>query len=59
MHHRRRFPHEMPKVKEAFVREDDSISPKSEEVYDDYLDLSERVAKVCFVSQGHGRATYE
>ena len=49
----------MPKVKEAFVREDASISPKSEEVYDDYLDLSDRVAKVCFVSQGHGRAMYQ
>ena len=48
MHHRRRFPHEMPKVKEAFVGEDPMISSASEEVYDDYLTLSDRIAKVNF-----------
>ena len=45
-YHRRRFPHKMPKVREAFVREDTSVSSKVEEAFDDYLELSERVAKV-------------
>ena len=46
MHHRRRFPHEAPKVKEAFVGEDPTIATASEEVYDEYLALSDRIAKV-------------
>ena len=45
-YHRRRFPHKMPKVQEAFVREDTSISSKVEEAFDDFLELSDRVAKV-------------
>ena len=45
-YHRRRFPHKMPKVREAFVREDPSISSQVEEAFDDYLELSDRVAKV-------------
>ena len=36
----------MPRVKKAFVREDTSVSPKAEEIYDEYLELSDRVAKV-------------
>ena len=46
MHHRRRFPHDKLKVKEAFVRGDPTISPTSEVIYDDYLTLSDRIAKV-------------
>ena len=45
-YHRRRFPHKMPKVREAFVREDTSVSSKVEDAFDDYLELSDRVAKV-------------
>ena len=45
-HHRRRFPHKMPKVREAFVREDTSVTSKVEKAFDDYLELSDRVAKV-------------
>ena len=45
-HHRKRFPHKMPRVQEAFVREDPSVSPKVEDALEEYLDLSERVAKV-------------
>ena len=48
MHHRRRFPHDKLKVKEAFVREDPTISPTSEVIYDDFLALSDRIAKVSF-----------
>ena len=47
LHHRRMFPHNIPRVKEAFVREDATVSPESEEIFDDYLELSDRVAKVC------------
>ena len=46
MYHRRSFPHKIPRVKEAFVREDTTVSPKAEEIFDDYLKLSDRVAKV-------------
>ena len=46
LHHRRKFPHKMPKVLDAFVTEDTSIPSTVEEAYDDYLELSERVAKV-------------
>ena len=45
-YHRRRFPHKMPKVREAFVKEDPSVSSQVEEAFDDYLELSDRVAKV-------------
>ena len=45
-YHRRRFPHKMAKVREAFVREDRSVSSKVEDAFDDYLELSDRVAKV-------------
>ena len=47
LHHRRQFPHKMPKVRDAFVAEDTSIPSNTEEAFDDYLELSERVAKVC------------
>ena len=46
MHHRRHFPHKIPRVQQAFVREDSTVSPNAEEKYDDYLELSDRVAKV-------------
>ena len=46
LHHRRHFPHKMPKVREAFVLEDLSISSKVEEDYNEYLELSDRVGKV-------------
>ena len=36
VYHRRRFPHKMPKVREAFVKEDPSVSSKVEEAFDDY-----------------------
>ena len=45
-YHRRRFPHKMPKVREAFVKEDPSVSSEVGEAFDDYLELSDRVAKV-------------
>ena len=45
-YHRRHFPHKMPKVREAFVREDTSVSSKVENAFDDYIELSDRVAKV-------------
>ena len=46
VYHRRRFPHKMPKVREAFVKEDASVSSKVEDAFDDYIELSDRVAKV-------------
>ena len=46
LYHRRRFPHKMSKVRDAFVREDASVSPNAEDAYEDYLELSERVSKV-------------
>jgi len=52
MHHRRQFPHEMPKVRDAFVKEDTSIPSSVEEDYTDYLELSERLAKVIPRHQG-------
>ena len=47
LYHRRRFPHKMSKVRDAFVREDSSVSPDAEDKYEDYFELSERVSKVC------------
>ena len=46
LYHRRRFPHKMPKVREAFLKEDASVSSKVEDAFDDYIELSDRVAKV-------------
>ena len=45
-HHRKRFPHKKTEVQEAFVREDPSVSSKVEEGIEEFLELSERVAKV-------------
>ena len=36
----------MSKVRDAFVREDTSVSPNAEDIYEDYFELSERVSKV-------------
>ena len=47
VYHRRRFPHKMPKVREAFVKEDTSVSSKVEDAFEDYIELSDKVAKVC------------
>ena len=37
----------MPKVREAFVKEDTSVSSKVEDAFEDYIELSDKVAKVC------------
>ena len=53
MHHRRRFPHKIPKVKEAFVGKDPTVPSTSEDVYDDYLTLSDRIAQVSFEQENN------
>jgi hypothetical protein len=46
LYHRRMFPHNNKKVKDAFVGKDESIKLSNQQAYDDYLELSERVSKV-------------
>ena len=45
MYHRRRFPHTHPRVREAFVKVDESFQSTEQAAFDDYLELSDRVAK--------------